>query len=400
MVALADLTAAPNGLAPHYSRFRVADRLLLTGHSHQAWPDAAEAGLLQAFADAAEAVDQKWDRAEVMAERVREGYRTLLEDPTGEIALGPNTHDLVVKLLSTLDLRTRPRVITTDSEFHSLRRQLARFAEDGLEVLRLPAEPVETLAERLAVEVDDRTALVAVSAVLYTTARIVPNLGVVAEACERHGAELLVDAYHALGVVPLPIHELGLAGAWVTGGGYKYLQLGEGNGFLRLPPTASDVRPAITGWFAEFDDLFDPHKLETVGYGPPATRFASGTYDPSSHYRAARVLDFFAEHGLTPAFLREVSLHQVAVLRDAFDALALPDERITRNRDARPDSIAGFLALRSPSARELQRTLAERGVLTDSRADVLRLGPAPYLTDAQLEAVVAALAEEVSRLTH
>ena len=129
--------------------------MLLTGHSHQAWPDVAEAGLLRAFADAADACDDKWDRAEAMAERVRMGYRRLLDDPDGEIALGPNTHDLIVKLLSTLDLEKRPRVVTTDSEFHSLRRQLARLAEDGLDVVRVAAEPVETLALRLAAEIDD-----------------------------------------------------------------------------------------------------------------------------------------------------------------------------------------------------------------------------------------------------
>ena len=258
-----------------------------------------------------------------------------LGDPAGEIALGPNTHDLVVKLLSTLDLSARPRVVTTDAEFHSLRRQLSRLAEDGLEVVRVGAEPVESLAERVAAEVDDSTALVAISAVLFTSARIVPGLGVVAAACERHGVELLVDAYHALGVVPFPIPELGLAEAWVTGGGYKYLQLGEGNGFLRVPPHGADVRPAVTGWFAEFADLFDPHQLDVVAYGPPATRFASGTYDPASHYRADAVFDFFASQGLTPPVLREVSLHQIGLLRSTFDGLGLPDHVITRDRSFR-----------------------------------------------------------------
>ena len=38
------VTAPPNALAPHYSRFRVGERLLLTGHSHQAWPDVALEG--------------------------------------------------------------------------------------------------------------------------------------------------------------------------------------------------------------------------------------------------------------------------------------------------------------------------------------------------------------------
>ncbi|MGQ0521519.1 MAG: aminotransferase class V-fold PLP-dependent enzyme [Actinomycetota bacterium] len=377
----------------------MASRILLTGHSHQAWPDVAEEGLLRCFADAAEAVDRKWERAEATAEAVRAGYRRLLADPGGEMALGPNTHDLVVKLLSALDLRARPRVVTTDAEFHSLRRQLARLAEEGLEVVRVGAEPVGTLAERLAAEVDDRTSLVAVSAVLFTTARIVPHLDAVAGACERHGAQLLVDAYHALGVLPFPIHDLGLAGAWVTGGGYKYLQLGEGNAFLRIPPGAAGVRPAVTGWFGEFDDLFDATRPDLVAYGPPATRFAGGTYDPSSHYRAARVFEFFESHGLTPAFLREVSLHQVGVLRSAFDALGLPDGLVTRDRDVPPASVAGFLSLRSPGARRVHVALAGRGVLTDSRGDILRLGPAPYLSDHQLKAAVASLGEEAARLS-
>ena len=389
------LRATPNALAPHYSRFGVADRLLLTGHSHQAWPDVAEAGLVQCFADAAEVVDRKWDRAEAMAERVRDGYRRLLADPDGAIALGPNTHDLVVKLLSSLDVRRRHRVVTTDAEFHSLRRQLARLAEEGLDVAKVTAEPVETLAERLAAEVDDRTVLVAVSAVLFTTGRIVPHLDTVAAACERYGVDLLIDTYHALGVLPFPIHQLGLAGAWVTGGGYKYLQLGEGNAFLRVPPAAAGVRPAITGWFAEFDELSATGRPALVGYGPPATRFAGGTYDPSSHYRAARVLDFFTDHDLSPTFLREVSLHQVGVLRSAFDALGLPGSIVTRDRDASPDAVGGFLALWSPSAGQLQRALAERGVLTDSRADILRFGPAPYLSDTQLAAAMATLGDAV-----
>ncbi|MGH9177895.1 MAG: kynureninase [Acidimicrobiales bacterium] len=368
-------------------------RLLLTGHSHQAWPDVAEDGLRRCFEDAAEAVDEKWERAEAVAEEVRDGYRRLLHDPDGHIALGPNTHDLVVKLLSALDLRRRPRVVTTDAEFHSLRRQLARLAEEGLEVVRLPAEPVDTLAERLAAETDSRTALVAVSAVLFTNARIVPHLDTLAGACQRHGSELLVDAYHALGVLPFPLPQLGLGTAWVTGGGYKYLQLGEGNAFLRIPPHAGDVRPAVTGWFAEFDELIDPHRPDVVAYGPPPTRFAGGTYDPCSHYRAARVLEFFDAEGLRPAFLRQVSLHQVGVLRTAFDALDRPEEVVKRDRSTPSASVAGFLALRAPQARQLQQALAGRGVLTDSRADVLRIGPAPYLSDAQLEAAVAILGE-------
>jgi len=383
---------APADLARHYSRFAVAERLLLSGHSHQAWPDVAADGQAEAFADAAREVDGKWERAFAKAEEVREGFRRALEDPGGELALGANTHELVLRFLSALALRERPRLVSTDGEFHSLRRQLARLGEERLEVVRVASAPAGTLAERLAAEVDERTSAVLVSSVLFETSSIVPGLGDLAAACERAGAELLVDAYHALGNMPFPLHELGLGGAWVTGGGYKYLQLGEGNCFLRVPAHADELRPAITGWYAEFATLEAAAGSE-VAYPRGAMRYAGSTYDPTSHYRAARVLAFFEQHGMTAAALRDRYRRQVALLADRFDALDAPEEVITRDRSAGPDDLGGFLALEAPNAPALQRALTERGVMSDSRGRYLRLGPAPYLNDAQLVAAVDALGD-------
>lgn len=363
-------------LAPHYSRFRVAERLLLTGHSHQAWPDVAREGVLEAWDDAALDLGRKWDRAAVRAERLRAGVRVLVGDPGAEVALGASAHELLVRFLSALPLRTRPRLVTSDAEFDSARRQLDRLADAGLEVVRVPATPVGTLAERVAAEVDARTAAVVVSSVLYETSRIVPGLAAVAAACERTGAELLVDAYHQLGVVPLSVGANGLQEAWILGGGYKYLQLGEGNCFLRIPPHADGRRPVVTGWFAHDGD-----------------RFAGSTYDPTSHYRAARVLDFFDEHGLTPPVLRATSLRQRGLLAAAFDALDLPEDLVTRDRETPAEGFGGFLALRSPRAAELRTALAGRGVQADHRGRHLRLGPAPYLSDDQLRTAVAHLGE-------
>ena len=376
-------------LAKHYSQFRVSERLLLSGHSHQAWPDVAREGQLEAFADAALHVDEKWGAAMAKAERVREGFRLWLGEPGGEIALGQSTHELVLRFLSALDLKARPRLVSTDGEFHTLRRQLGRFREEGLDVVRVPARPSATLAERLAAEVDERTAAVLVSAVLFEDSAVVPGLPGLLDACRARGTELLVDAYHALGPVRLTI--AGLEDAWVVGGGYKYLQLGEGNCFLRLPSHAEEMRPVITGWFAEFADLAADTSHREIGYGSGAARFAGSTYDPVSHYRAARVMDFFAGQGLTPETLPDSYAEQVARLAAGFDALGLPDEVITRDRE-NPD-VGGFLALRAENAETLQRRLAARGVLTDSRGTYLRLGPAPYLMDAQLDAAVEHLGE-------
>ena len=390
---------ALNGLAQHYQHFRVAERLLLTGHSHQAWPDVALEGQREAFDDAERYVDEKWPHAFAKAERLRAGVRTLLDDPAGEVALAASTHDLVIRFLSALDLRRRPRLVTTDGEFHSLRRQAARLAEAGLDVIRVAARPVDTLAERLAVAADDRTCAVLVSAVLFEDARIVPALDTLAQACAARGVELLVDVYHALGAMPYTLAERGLRSAWIVGGGYKYLQLGEGNCFLRLPPHASAMRPVITGWYAEFAELEHAPDSGSVTYPRGAAAFAGSTYDPTSHYRAARVLDFFVEQELTPQRLRASYQHQLALLARAFDALDLPDALITRDRSVPLDRLGGFLALRAPHAGVLQRELAAAGVLTDSRGDTLRLGPAPYLSDAQLEAAIGQLAAVLAAAT-
>ena len=92
---------------------------------------------------------------------------------------------------------------------------------------------------------------------------------------------------------------LGLARAFVVGGGYKYCQMGEGNCFLRLPQDC-DLRPVFTGWFSEFADLAEAARASDVRYGKGAARFAGATYDPTSHYRAASVFAFHTEMGLTP----------------------------------------------------------------------------------------------------
>jgi len=381
-------------LAHHYSRFRVAERLLLTGHSHQAWPDAGFEAQQRAWLDAADFVDDKWEKAAGQALLVKAGFARLLGDRPEQIALGQNTHELVTRWLSALPLGERPRLVTTDGEFHSLRRQVDRLAEERIEVLKMAAWPVETLADRLAAAVTDGTAAVMVSSVLFETAAIVPGLESLAATCERHGVRLLVDAYHHLNVVPFDIRSMGLDGAFVTGGGYKYCQLGEGNCFLRVPP-GTRMRPVLTGWFAEFEAM-EGVPREGVAYAPGAPAFTGASYDPTSHYRAAAVFAFHAEQGLTAQRLHDINRRQVARLHAAVGQVDL--EPAGGQIEAMPaERRGGFLAVRLPDAVQVAHTLRSRGVFVDARGEVLRIGPAPYLRDDQLDDAVSALGDVIAR---
>jgi kynureninase len=384
----------PTTLARHYSRFRVGERMLLTGHSHQAWPDVGFEAQQRAWLDAAEYVDDKWDHAAAQANRVRAGFARLVGDTPANIALGQNTHELVTRWLSALPFRQRQRLVTTDGEFHTIRRQMDRFADEGIEVKKVSAHPVDTLADRLAREVTDRTLAVLISSVLFETSAIVPGLDRVAATCARHGTELLVDAYHQLNVVPFDLTSMGFRGAFVTGGGYKYCQLGEGNCFLRVPDGCT-LRPILTGWFAEFESIEDTGR-ERATFAKGAAAFAGATYDPTSHYRAAAVFDFHQQQGLDPEELRRISQRQVGILISQFEQLDLPAS-VAHVEPMPLDQRGGFVAIRTPQARELARGLRERDVFVDARGEVMRMGPAPYLRDDQLTDAVAALGEVIGR---
>ena len=164
---------------------------------------------------------------------------------------------------------------------------------------------------------------------------------------------------------------------FVTGGGYKYAQWGEGVCFLRVP-AGSALRPVYTGWFADFENL-DAAQGPQVGYGERgADRFAGSTYDPASHYRASRVIDMFRERDWNVDALRKLSIRQTSRLIDGLDGFELMTPRD-------PGARGGFIALRRPDAVELVGKLRKCGVFVDARADTLRLGPAPYVTDDEID---------------
>ena len=322
---------------------------------------------------------------------MRDGFRALLGDPRGELALGAITHDLVLRFLSALDLRARPRLVTTDGEFHTLRRQLGA-AGRGAARRRARAGAAGRHARRAARRGGRRAHRAPCSCrrCCSRTRAIVPRprragrgvRGARGRAARRRLPRARRDAVRGAG-----------RRAWVIGGGYKYLQLGEGNCFLRLPEHAYGLRPAITGWYAEFGELADG-----AAPGPgrlPARRRALRRLDlrPDEPLpRRARVRVLRRAGADAASVLRASYRRQVDAARGGFDALDLA----RRARHARPRDAARALRRLPRAALAARRRAAARArrarrARPTAAASWLRLGPAPYLSDAQLEEAVAAL---------
>jgi selenocysteine lyase/cysteine desulfurase len=392
-------------LRPHYSHFldRLGQTVLLTGHSHQAWPNASREGQIAAWEDAARLVDQKWEGVlgELVPELQRHIAKRIGSSRAKDLALGQNTHELVSRFMSCFDRVTR--VLTTDSEFHSLERQLDRASEDGVEVVRVPAGDArdETFAERFIAEARaQRPTFAALSSVLFTTSRVIHDLPWILEELAKLDVPVVVDAYHAFNVLELSVD--GWPGqVFVVGGGYKYAQCGEGVCFMLLPANAERYRPRNTGWFSSFQDLERDRraKKDHVSFGEGGLRFFGATFDPTAFYRAVFVLRFMEYQGLTIDVLRRQSLLQTGMIIEAFDRHQLGERGIVLATPREAHRRGGFIALQHTRADQIQRALLDAGIRTDVRGDLLRLGPAPYLDSGSLRRALEVLDAVIARLS-
>jgi selenocysteine lyase/cysteine desulfurase len=394
MISVEDLSKNVNPLSAFYKDFKVTKRILLTGHSHQAQPDCARDGMLKCWKDASTLADDKWAKVFDVADSVRKYVARLLDDDKDNIVLGQNTHDLILRFLSALDLKNRNKIIITDGEFHTIRRQMDRLGQGIFNVVKVPRNPVSTLSERLIKEIDDKVSSVLVSKVMFQDSAIINGLSEVENTCTKHGAKLLIDVYHVLNAIPFSIKEEKLENSFLVGGGYKYLQLGEGNCFMRVPPNEI-YKPAITGWFAEFGTLSAKKLSDEVQYGEKRWAFEGATYDPVSHYRALEVFKFFEKHKLTPELLRDINVHQKKVIIDTFQDMDLDEYAIKLSPETHT---AGFQTFITPYANKIPDELRIRNIFADARGEYLRFGPAPFLTDNQLKEAVHMLREIIQLL--
>jgi selenocysteine lyase/cysteine desulfurase len=243
----------------------------------------------------------------------------------------------------------------------------------------------------------EKTSAVYVSSVFFNSGLILQGLPELAEFCKKNNITLIIDAYHHLNVVPFSVEENSLQNAFITGGGYKYCQLGEGNAFLRFPEDCS-LRPIVTGWFSEFSVMSEKKKPGEILYGEKGDLFAGATYDPTSNYRGARVFQFFDDMNLTPEFLRKISQHQIGLLIEEFDKLDLDPKIIRRDISTSLENIGGFLVLYSESAGQISEKLKEKNVWTDYRGIALRFGPAPYISDEQIREAMKILGKVANNL--
>jgi len=366
------------------------DRLHFAAHSHHLWPDASFEGQVECWEDAARLADNKWDRVmgEVWPEAQAHVAAELGTGDPSAIVFASNTHDFLVRLQAACPRGgTGPlKVLMSDGEFHSARRQMARWAESGeIELTKVAAEPFDDFSDRfLATASCGNYDLILVSQLLFNSGRSFDRVAELAALARPEGPWVVIDAYHSFMAVPAPLDAEVAASAFVLGGGYKYAMAGEGMGFMHCPP-GFGPRPPLTGWFAEFDDLTLPPGM--VGYSSDAMRFMGATFDPSALYRFNAIQRTLRENGITTDRVAGQVAGLQSRLLDLIGGTSLGDAELLNPLDGKDH--ARFLAFRTASAQQWCADLMAKGCVTDVRGDVLRIGFGLYHDDEDVDAFAA-----------
>jgi selenocysteine lyase/cysteine desulfurase len=369
------------------------DRLHFAAHSHHLWPDASFEGQMQAWDDAARLADRKWDKVmdELWPEAQAHVARELGTGQPEAVAFSPNTHDFLIRLVTAAPREGgRLRVLTSDGEFHSARRQFARWEEEGwIEVERVATEPFESFSHRfLTAALRGEHDFIFVSHVQFGSGRTFDLVDQLAALGRAEGPWVVIDGYHAFMALDRPFGERAAQTAFYLGGGYKYAMAGEGAAFLHAPP-GFGPRPPVTGWFAEFEDLSLPPG--SVGYAKDARRFLGATFDPSGLYRFNAVQRMLKDNGLTTTRISaHVAGRQSGLLAQIGDT-PLGNAELLNPLDGA--SHARFLAFRSPDVQRWYGELRAKNCITDVRGDVLRIGFAIYHDEADVDRLAGLLGE-------
>jgi kynureninase len=319
---------------------------------------------------------------------VGDGIAPLIGADDGSVVMMPNVSLAQATVLSAVPYRApRNRIVMTELDFPSVRYVYDHLATRmGAEVVVVPSEDgISVDTDRLLAAIDERTALVAVSQVLFRSAFIM-DLDRICAHAHAMGALVSADSFHAVGVIPVDVKESGVD--FMTGGVLKWLCGGPGGCFLYAAPSVRTIlEPALTGWMGHARPFaFEPE----MEYAPNVYRWLGGTPVIPALYAAMEGPRLVRRAGI--AAIRDKSIRQTTRLIELADARGY---EVYAPRD--PARRGGTVAFAVPHAYEVSQFLLSRDIVIDYRPKAgIRVAPHFYTRDDELETAVAAMDEALS----
>jgi kynureninase len=324
-----------------------------------------------------------------MGREVGDKIGAIIGAPADSVSMHENVTTAAMSALSTIHPSPeRNRIVCLAADFPSTIYLYRGQEAAGFELTVVPAEADLTVRlDRVLEAIDERTAFVSISHVLFKTSYVMDPVPVTQRAHEV-GAIVLLDGYQSAGIVPVDVTALGVD--FFVGGCLKWLCGGPGTAYLYTRPgLLPTLRPAFTGWFAHRAPFaFDTGPLE---HRDDAMRMMTGTPSIPAYYAALPGLDIIAAVGVER--IRAKSQEMTARLIELADFHGFPT---VASRD--PDRLAGTVAVNPPDALQVSRALKARDFVVDYRPGVgIRISPHFYNTADEIARLMAEMSRIVER---
>src|SRR5438034_10871608 len=257
-----------------------------------------------------------WEYWVERQEAARAAFAGLVNAGTDEVAVTTSLSAGVSALASGLRFTKRSKVVLTDWEFPTIGQIWHAQEARGARVTHVPAAEDGTIPlEHFERAIDDDTLIVALTHVCYRNGAML-DVPAVVELAHQRGALVLLDAFQAIGSLPVDVAELGAD--FLGAGVLKYLLGSAGLGFFYCRRDLVErVWPTQTGWFAD-ENIF---AMDHTDYSPARTaaRFQSGTPPVPAIYAGIAGIELMQETGI--AETREHVLQLNSHLLDGLDEL-------------------------------------------------------------------------------
>ena len=322
-----------------------------------------------------------WEYWMERTEAARASFAGLVGAHNDEIAVTASVSAGVNAIASGLGADGRNRIVVSDFEFPTIGQIWHAQEERGYTITHVPQGDAAVVPlEAFDAAIDEQTALVAVTQVCYRNGACIDLEGVIKLAHER-GALVLVDAYQAVGSMPIDVHALDVD--LLVAGALKYLLASAGLGFLYCRRDLFErLRPTATGWFADADVF----AMDIKDYSPAADarRFQAGTPPIPSIYAGIAGIELMKEIGIgaTRAHVSRLNEALIAGVDEIGGTVVTP-------RD--PASRGALVAIRSTDEHALVGALAGDRILTSSRDGNLRVSAHCYNTHGDIDALLDGL---------
>ena len=314
---------------------------------------------------------------------------TLLNAPTGSIALAPSATAVQAAIAATIrpDAK-RNRIIVTDLDFPSCRYLWKSQVHRGFEIVEIDAaDGMQIAAADVVAQIDDRVAVVAVSLVSYLNSALL-DIHPIIEAAHAAGSIVVVDAYQAVGIIPLNVTSLGAD--VVVGGTHKWLCGGMGLAFGYVQPSLSEqLDPIYPGWFAhEQPTIFAANFTPATG----ARRFQQGTPSIEPIYTSRAGLQFAIDVGVEQIHQRNIEL--TTYLIECADNYGIPINT-PRSHHQR----GGTVCLGVSHSAAMVQELADLGIDVDTRSNLgIRVSPHSCNTKQDCQLLIEAVVKLESKV--